>query len=123
MLAFLMGGRVTELAEAGGGWVRGSERLLVTSAHGTGSQGVTTTQLAASRSVQSWMPRRRDVSEGSSGGKEESGARKGLAKVLETGGRTGAMEEERKGLKDFLLEVVEVKGLTLSEGPRVGTLA
>ena len=46
-----------------------------------------------------------------------------MVQVLETGGRTGAMEEERKGLKDFLLEVVEVKGLTLSEGPRVGTLA
>ena len=102
--------------------MRGSERLLVTSAHGTGSEGVTT-QLAASRSVQSWMPRRRDVSEGSSGGKEESGARNGLVHVLETGGRTGAMEEERKGLKDFLLEVVDVKGLTLSAGLRVGTLA
>ena len=46
-----------------------------------------------------------------------------MVQVLETGGSTGAMEEERKGLKDFLLELVDVKGLTLSEGLRVGTLA
>ena len=126
VLAFLIGGRVTELATAAeaGGWVRGSERLLVTSAHGTGSLvGVVTTQLAARSSVQSRMPRRRDVSEGSSGGKEERGARNGFVQVLETGGSTGAVEEERNGLKDFLQELAGLKGLPLSEGLRVGRLA
>ena len=93
----------------------------MTSAHGTGSLGGVTTQLAASRSVQSRIPRRRDVSEGSSGGKEERGARNGLVQVLETGGSTGAVEEERNGLKDFLL--VDLKGLPLSKDLRVGTLA
>ena len=110
--------------------------MLVRSAHGTGSLLVTllvtsswsvtllvtggTTQLAASSPVQSWMPSRRLVSEGSSGGKEERGARNGLVQVLETGGRTE--EEERKGLKVFLEE--DMKGLTLvSAALHVGTLA
>ena len=93
-----------------------SMTLLVTSLLVTGG----TTQLAASSSVQSWMPSRREVSEGSSGGKEERGARNGLVQVLETGGSTE--EEERKGLKVFLME--DMKGLTLlSAGLHVGTLA
>ena len=105
MLDFFRGGR------AGGGAVRGSERLLVLTAHGEHMGLGATAQLAASNSVQSWIPRRRDESVGSSGGKEQSGARNGLVHVLETGGGTGAIEEERNGLKDFLIEGLEEKGL------------
>ena len=105
VLDFLRGGR------AGGGAVRGSERLLVLTAHGEHMGLGATAQLAASNSVQSWIPRRRDESVGSSGGKEQRGARNGLVHVLETGGGTGAIEEERNGLKDFLIEGLEEKGL------------
>ena len=58
------------------------------------------------------MPSSREVSLGSSGGKEERGARKGLEETRAAGGSgTGAEVEDRKGLKHCRGLLEEENGL------------
>ena len=98
MLGFLfMGGRVEE----GGGLVSGSETWLV-STHTELLVFLLLVSLLddASNSVNICIPSSLDLSEGSSGGKDDRGALKGLVQVLMTGGTTE--EEDKNGLKDVL---------------------
>ena len=100
VVTFLVtGGRVA----AGGGAVsvRGSETLLVLT-HGLAVTVVLLLSVEDNSFVNKSTPSSRLESSGSSGGKEESGARKGLETVL-IGGHEEETGDVRKGLKEVFL--------------------